>query len=120
MTMRTGLLSALFLALATALLGLGLAGCEDEAGQDCELGTECPGGGCMDGVCVTICDDPCADRDDLTCVIDMTDAQMCVDTDRVNIDRNFVPVSGSPGGTTTETDTGSSEGTDAGVDLTTG
>jgi len=74
---------------------LSFAGCGDESGQDCELGTECPGGGCLDGVCVTICDDPCAERDDLTCVINAQESQSCVSTDLLDIDRNFTPVSAS-------------------------
>ena len=112
MTMRTALLNMLFLVSVMALCGVALTACEDDAGQDCELGTECPGGGCMDGICVTVCDDPCAGRDDLVCVIDHADQQMCVDVDRVNVDRNFVPVSGSDGTSNgTETGSGSDTGT---------
>lgn len=121
MMMRTTLLNMLFLASVMALCGVALTACEDDAGQDCELGTECPGGGCMDGICVTVCDDPCAGREDLVCVIDHMDEQMCVDKDRVNVDRNFVPVSGGSGGTSTgtETDTGTT-GEDMGTDVAAG
>lgn len=90
---RKGLLVVAGAIIAIAMLSV--AGCGDESGQDCDLGTECPGGGCLDGVCVTICDDPCADRDDLTCVINAEESQSCVSTDLVDIDRNFTPVASS-------------------------
>ena len=120
--MRTALLKTLFIMSLLALCGFTLAACEDDAGSDCEVGTECPGGGCRDGICVTICDDPCAGRDDLVCIIDHEDKQMCVSTDGVDVDRNFVPVSGDPGGssTGTETDTGSTAEEDAGADVAAG
>ncbi len=90
---RKGLLTVAGAIVAIAMLSV--AGCGDESGEDCELGTECPGGGCLDGVCVTICDDPCGGRDDLTCVINAKESQLCVTTELVDIDNNFAPVASS-------------------------
>lgn len=103
----------LFSLLCLLFASLVLVACEDDKAEDCKQGTECPRGGCLDGICVTVCDDPCAGRDDLVCIIDQDDVQYCASANQVSVDDLFTPVA-SGSGSSAGADAGASGGDAAG------
>ncbi|MCA9565376.1 MAG: hypothetical protein KC561_17885 [Myxococcales bacterium] len=100
------------LLLISIAVGASFAGCEDDVAKDCTSGTECPGGGCINGLCVEICSDPCGGRDDLQCII-RYGRQECVSAANVSVDPDYVPQGTGSGIDVSETD---GRGSDASAD----